>query len=546
MDAKNTFLFLAEDPTYRAMRFPSVQESIGVAEEELLSLVFEQTGNPLFVQRDQTPDKLLTSACIAAILQDTGIPIKILKKSQFGDGYFAEHPGELAGTLAIGITTTLTFDIAEVRKLVDEVRNRLGDVPIILGGAGLTLRSQWFAESGADFGIVGDAEVCLPGLLRAIEGARWPAVPDDALATLPNLLWRRRDGSIARGPRGSFRLDDSPTPRYDLSEGFWPEVVYYESIRGCPFRCKFCSYPQQHDDLIYKSPEKMLDEFLFYQAQGVQHIACFDSTMLTPMARMKKLCRLLVEQRCSLDWSCYGHAAQLQSADFCRMLAQAGCFLVFVGIESGDEHVLEQMNKSATREKMLRAVRNVQEAGMLCITSLFIGFPGETPETAKNSLSFIQEAEPDFYQLFAFQIRDVNAPVIQEAERFHLTYHLNESGMGAAWSHEGMDLETASRIATAYNSEIILNADRVLPAEYIFLTSLSFGRVFNAEQVRFRKETIFPFLKNYWLSVVTDPDAPTYHAGLVKSRQLSERARARAQTIYQESILGYAARTARS
>ena len=88
-------------------------------------------------------------------------------------------------------------------------------------------------------------------------------------------------------PNGSD-LDFLPTPdwaRAERDHGRKFPMVYYESVRGCPYRCNFCNYPYLFDDtrFRYKSAKKIADDWQRYREEtGAQYVTCLDSlfTML--------------------------------------------------------------------------------------------------------------------------------------------------------------------------------------------------------------------------------------------------------------------------
>jgi p-methyltransferase len=89
-------------------------------------------------------------------------------------------------------------------------------------------------------------------------------------------------------------------------------------------------------------------------------------------------------------------------------------------VESGDEQVLTNMNKHISYDKALIALKHVKDAGMFAIASFLVGFPGETVESAQNTLKLIFELKPQFYTLQSFQIRDLKIPILAEADKYSL------------------------------------------------------------------------------------------------------------------------------
>jgi radical SAM superfamily enzyme YgiQ (UPF0313 family) len=83
--------------------------------------------------------------------------------------------------------------------------------------------------------------------------------------------------------------------------------------------------------------------------------------------------------------------ANLVREDFLVMLKDAGCDSVGMGLESGSPKILGIMNKKVTLEQQKNAVRTVQRVFGNLLASFIVGYPGETRETIKETISFCKE-----------------------------------------------------------------------------------------------------------------------------------------------------------
>jgi radical SAM superfamily enzyme YgiQ (UPF0313 family) len=79
-------------------------------------------------------------------------------------------------------------------------------------------------------------------------------------------------------------------------------------------------------------------------------------------------------------------------------MGKAGCEGVFLGVESGSDQMLERMNKTARRADYMKSIPLLRQAGISTYASLIVGFPGETLETVQETMSFVEEARPDFFR----------------------------------------------------------------------------------------------------------------------------------------------------
>src|SRR6202040_419626 len=123
-----------------------------------------------------------------------------------------------------------------------------------------------------DYVIRGDAEMALPQFLRAQAGrGDWSEVS--------NLAWRAPYGEVQAPTLSYIDIERHPSPAFQGTN----EVVPYESMRGCPFTCKFCAYPSASPQWRYKSTEKVVRDWSEYaEKNGTRVIKSMDSVFTIP------------------------------------------------------------------------------------------------------------------------------------------------------------------------------------------------------------------------------------------------------------------------
>ena len=495
-----------------AADMPSLATFLGVTTEDLLATTFD--GHRVFEARpeaDDAPiqaDAYLTVVALRTLLRDAGHSVVACLSSEIDD-LAVEDPE------VVGISTTFGFSTEAVRDLCARVRARFPRARLLLGGAGLTLNPGWFAASGADCAVVGDAENALPALL---DGWR----RGDEATAIPNLLLRTPDGEVRATPRAQQPIDEIPTPRWDLATGCWPRLVWYESERGCPFRCTFCSYPQQALAWTFKSAERMADEFAYYASRGVERVSCLDSTMVTPPARMAAFCDLLTRRGIEITWGCFAHAANLQSAELCAAMFEAGCRDVSIGLESYDQTILANMKKKVAPHRIDKAIQNCFDAGLFCHTNLIIGFPGETRTTLQNTVDGLSRLSPDSFGTQTFQVRDRSIPILD------LPNHNLRVGAGAQpdWRHDTMDRTEARAMNQQMIWELLFRAAHTVAKPVSMLSRVRFRTARSKAMAHFRRNVLAPCLSAYGRYTFLQPewndiDQPLMRPSSVPTRSAS-------------------------
>jgi len=260
------------------------------------------------------------------------------------------------------------------------------------------------------------------------------------------LLDRGQTKVVYSGVPHSEDLDFLTTPDWELSERDHQrryKMIYYESVRGCPYRCSFCNYPYLFTDtrFRYKSAHRMAAEWEHYLTHhDIDYITCLDSLFTVPHRRLTEFCRLLIERQLKVEWTCYARADDLANEATAALMKSAGLNQAQIGLESGDQGQLDNMEKACTVESNGRAIDNCRKHGITSVVSLIVGFPGETAETLERTLEFLRQHPPDFFFLAPFSTRATGVPVLNEMNRSRFALRTaNHLNTGAPyWQHATM------------------------------------------------------------------------------------------------------------
>lgn len=197
-------------------------------------------------------------------------------------------------------------------------------------------------------------------------------------------------------------LDSLPFPDWGLfdysqyakaySLAFKEEKHIYTLItsRGCPFRCKFC-FPLHGRKVRYRSIENVLFELKRnYNTYGATFFYIADSTLTIDRRRIEMLCERLIDSELPISFKCQSRV-DLITKEMVQLLKEAGCELLFFGIESGNDEILKRCGKNTTKEAIKTAVLLGSEAGLCVRASFIIGLEGETRDTVRETRAFVKE-----------------------------------------------------------------------------------------------------------------------------------------------------------
>jgi len=244
------------------------------------------------------------------------------------------------------------------------------------------------------------------------------AIEDGApLGTVRGITWRNCDtGGIVTNPPMPFleNLDEIPYAaefikrNLDVKDYFFAAATYPAiqifTGRGCPCRCNFCVYPQTMHGHKYRirSPENVIGEFQYIADNfpEVKEVVIEDDTFTIDKKRVIAICDLLIEKKLNrrLKWLCNARV----DLDFETMLVMknAGCRLIIPGIESGNQQILNNINKGTKTEQFKKYVKNAKKAGLLIHACYMVGNQGETVETMNQTLKLALKLNTDTAQFF--------------------------------------------------------------------------------------------------------------------------------------------------
>lgn len=392
----------------------------------------------------------LTTFTLRSILERCGADYDHYQIERIWDGtgtYPREHYD------VVLLSTTFMWDHRSLAQAVRWIEEGWPEAFVVLGGQYSNLKYRQILRSHPSVKLIvrGDAEVSLPGVLAEIRG-------DMNLDSVPNLVWRDpdTDGIKATGIE-YVDLEEVPSPGF----GSRPlPVVPYESMRGCPFSCRYCSFPAASPKWRYKSAKKIADDWRRYRDEnGTKYIKALDSTFTVPPTRLRELLPLLEDV--GVKWEAFSRANTLRDEPTITQLERAHCSSLNVGFESMDDRTLKFMHKQVTVAANRRAFGLLRNSTIDYKIQFMVGYPGESPELFQATRDFLVTEYEGRFGLHLFKLQDETMPVWQDTERFQIVVG-NVDDPDASWSHVGMDLDTAKVLQRHAMRDVRWGSDRAI------------------------------------------------------------------------------------
>jgi hopanoid biosynthesis associated radical SAM protein HpnJ len=230
------------------------------------------------------------------------------------------------------------------------------------------------------------------------------------LEEIPSVVFRKNGGFQHNPERGVIEnLDELPWVskvykrdldfrRYDVPFLLNPYISFY-TTRGCPAQCTFCLWPQTHSGHRWRlrSSTDIVNEcrWALENFTGLKEIFFDDDTFNYQKARTIELCSKLKELK--FTWSCTSRVTT--DFDTLKAMKEAGCRLLIVGYESGDQQILKNIKKGATIDMARRFTANCKNLGLTIHGDFIVGLPGETRETIRKSINFAKELDVQTIQV---------------------------------------------------------------------------------------------------------------------------------------------------
>lgn len=275
------------------------------------------------------------------------------------------------------------------------------NIPVVSGGINLSLYpEETLSHREIDYGIIGDALMSLPELLKAIEYG-------GVLDGISGVIYRK-NGKIAinEPAEKSADFDSFPFPARHLLSN----EIYYSFISqlknftimvtatGCPFCCVFCAiHPNTHYRV--RSAKNVVDEIeLCCRDFGIREIDFFDATFFLPRPRVFEIFEGIKKRRLKIEWSCRTRVDAVDE-DILRQASSSGCRQIYYGIESVNTNVLKAIKKDIKAEQIRQAVKWSRKYGIRTMGFFMAGNPRDTRESIRSSIEFAKSLGLDFIQV---------------------------------------------------------------------------------------------------------------------------------------------------
>jgi anaerobic magnesium-protoporphyrin IX monomethyl ester cyclase len=300
----------------------------------------------------------------------------------------------------IGITAMST-QYSYVKWLVQELK-KVTNARIIVGGLLATYSSDIVLKNtGVDICVIGEGEITIVDLLDNM----------DNLGSVAGITYKN-NGEIIRTERREYvqDIDSLPRPAYELfpmdiytktkfyvhdpSTKIFKRRLSFKTMgvlagRGCPYNCRFCS--KSFEGLRLRSVDSIIEEIKYLKENyGIEGIHFIDELLVVNRKRALELLHKLSTLKLKWDGQ-----ARVNTVDYDLLveMKKAGCVAIGLGIESGSNEILRNMNKRITAEQSEQVLKDARKAGLHVKVQLVLAYPGENEKTIFETVDLFKRAK---------------------------------------------------------------------------------------------------------------------------------------------------------
>lgn len=367
---------------------------------------------------------------------DDLIPSELVKRIEFSKP-------DIVGAGA----TTVDFD--DTNLILKEAKERF-NVTTILGGAHATVLAGEVLHENPhiDYVVRGEGEITARELLKYLE-------QKGNLSQVEGLSYRE-DGRVIHNA-------DRPLIPH-LDENYWParhlvdnskyliplpskglrRMTTIQAMRGCPFKCIYC-YRMFGNRVRLRNPLLVVDEVEdCINNYGVEYFNFVDDTFMVNAEKVTQFCEEIIRRKIKFPWQCFTRADTVRE-DLLKLMKEAGCQQISIGVESGNQEILDIAGKGTKLEQYVRAYELLRKVGFEKRGSFILGLPYENTETMRDTIDFAKKLKLDraFFNICTPYPKTQLFEMAERGEGLHLaTKSWKEF---KRWGNAVIELEDVSR-----------------------------------------------------------------------------------------------------
>lgn len=292
----------------------------------------------------------------------------------------------------------------------------------IVGGPEPGAYALEYLQFGAHYVVFGEGEITMQELLQALKHRN-----HNSLATISGLAYLDTDRNLQQTASRTqiADLDAQPWPArqaIDINKyvATWRDAhgkgsVNFITARGCPYKCRWCSHQVYGQTHRRRNPLLVVDEvewLLRRYAPDMMWVS--DDVFTIHHGWIREYAAEMRRRDLKIPFECITRADRLNE-EMLDLLAELGCFRVWIGSESGSQRILDSMDRGVKIEQVRHAIELSRERGIQSGMFLMWGYEGEDLEDIEMTIKHVILTQPDiFFTTISYPIK--GTPYYQRVE----------------------------------------------------------------------------------------------------------------------------------
>jgi anaerobic magnesium-protoporphyrin IX monomethyl ester cyclase len=274
----------------------------------------------------------------------------------------------------------------------------------IVGGPEPGAYALEYLQAGANYVVFGEGELTMQDLLEAFRAG---AV--DSSTSIPGLAYLNSAGEMCEtaGRNQIADLDNQPWPArqavdIDRYVKTWRDAhgrgsVNFITARGCPYKCRWCSHQVFGQTHRRRDPLLVVDEVQWLlQTYSPDMVWVSDDVFTINHKWLRDYAGEMRRRGLRVPFECISRADRL-NAEMLDLLAELGCFRIWIGSESGSQRILDSMDRGVKIEQVQQAVAMSRERGIESGMFLMWGYEGEELDDIEATIKHVSVSKPDIF-----------------------------------------------------------------------------------------------------------------------------------------------------
>ncbi|MGC2403229.1 MAG: radical SAM protein [Acidobacteriaceae bacterium] len=304
---------------------------------------------------------------------------------------------ETPSTLGIYANLMTRKNVVEILQVAREAGWKT-----IVGGPEPGAYAREYLEAGADVVVFGEGELTVAELLDAFRRKA-------AYTNIGGIAFLDGEGNMREtGARPQIAdLDQQPWPaRQAIDVGryvkTWRDAhgkgsVNFITARGCPYKCRWCSHQVFGQTHRRRNPLMVVDEVEWLlETYTPDMVWVSDDVFTINHAWVRTYAAEMKKRGLRIPFECISRADRL-NAEMLDLLAELGCFRIWIGSESGSQRILDSMDRGVRLEQVQQAVIMTRERGIESGMFLMWGYGDEQLEDIEATVRHVSTTKPDIF-----------------------------------------------------------------------------------------------------------------------------------------------------